>query len=131
MQQSRLCRQLRIGHTVVELSLSIMIVGILFSGGYRVLSLYHYGLAKAKQTNIALYAMESAKNMVLQQWDVLGRQPEVKDLQNILQRHFPRLHFEISDLSIANGKSGLRLELVFHHKTAGRQAKFVREVSGP
>lgn len=53
------------GVTLVDLLLTISLAGLLFAGGYRLVSAQRHALRIARDNNIALFALEGLRNRIL------------------------------------------------------------------
>lgn len=53
------------GVTLVDLLLTITLAGLLFAGGFRMISAERHALRVARDNNIALFALEGVRNRIL------------------------------------------------------------------
>lgn len=123
-----------LGHraqTLTEILVGMMVIVILLSGAYRVLSLHSIGRWKAQQSTIALFSLESARNMLLREWESQDGMPSLDHLQALLQTRFPDLTIQVNLVTTDANEVGFRLTLTFPRSTWGRSQSFFREVFRP
>ena len=121
----------RHGISLMEVAMGMMLLVILFSGTFRVLSFHNIGIHRTRQASVALYCLESARNQVLRLWENQGSVPTADAVQTLLQERFPEMTFSLTRLVTANREPGFRLELTFPSPPSGQNGRFFREVFRP
>ncbi|MBF0500624.1 MAG: prepilin-type N-terminal cleavage/methylation domain-containing protein [Candidatus Riflebacteria bacterium] len=128
MKISRHCLfRSRLGLTLLEISISIFLIGILMTGGYSLWHAQNLGLSAARENNIALWVLEGVKNRLLAEAIPFGSISERK-IQDIIDEVKLPGGLKLTAEKIDEGEvthAKLRLSLFIEESIPGERSRVI------
>lgn len=121
------------GVTLVDILLTISLAGLLFAGGYRLVSAERRALRIARDNNIALYALEGLRNRIL--YDIMSNYAYDADRVAMYARDLD-LPYPV-ELRIADGapdsgsQKRLEIRMTVPRRMSDPERTYIREVILP